>query len=101
MKDEFSRWYSDEFSKALSSGALPEKIRIDTRLTYIKPKHARWLIKTMAKLSEDHEMLKACQERSFIFVANDSETTSTLSEPANPLLVTETEDVHVSLSQQN
>ena len=44
MKDSFTRWYAQEVQEALDSGKSVHEIKIDLRLSMIKPLHANWLI---------------------------------------------------------
>ena len=44
MKDSFTRWYAQEVHEALDSGKSVHEVKIDLRLSMIKPLHANWLI---------------------------------------------------------
>ena len=43
LRRSFQSWYSDEFSKQLQEGKEPEDIKVDTKLSIMKPLGTRWL----------------------------------------------------------
>ena len=43
LKRSFQSWYSDQVSKQLQDGRQPEDIKVDTKLSIMKPLGARWI----------------------------------------------------------
>jgi hypothetical protein len=44
LRSCFQSWYSEQVSKQLEGGKEPEDIKVDTKLTVVKPLSARWII---------------------------------------------------------
>ena len=43
LRRSFQSWYSEQVSKQLEEGKEPEDVKVDTRLTIMKPLGAKWL----------------------------------------------------------
>ena len=43
LRCSFQSWYSEQVSKQLEEGKEPEDIKVDTRLSVMKPLGARWI----------------------------------------------------------
>ena len=53
LKAHFSDWYSDQVQEKTNTGAI--KV-VDMRLTYLKPKHANWILQAWSKLKGRPEL---------------------------------------------
>ena len=56
LKDEFKNWYASEFSKRLGAG---EDLKIDMRLSVVKPLHGTWVMTIMNNLADGHGLIKS------------------------------------------
>ena len=43
LRRSFQSWYSEQVSKQLEEGKEPEDIKVDTRLSIMKPLSAKWI----------------------------------------------------------
>ena len=43
LRRSFQSWYSEQVSKQLEEGKEPEDVKVDTRLTIMKPFGAKWI----------------------------------------------------------
>lgn len=59
MKSCFEDWYAEECASQLKAGASPNNVMIDLRLSIVKPLHARWLLKSLERLSNDPDVIIA------------------------------------------
>ena len=50
LKDQFQTWYTDEIQKQMDNGKDVYEVDVDTRLSRMKPVHARWVIGLYDKL---------------------------------------------------
>lgn len=57
LKQNFVRWYSEQFTSQLSNVVPVEKISIDLPVTEIKHANANWMLHTLDVLSEDNECI--------------------------------------------
>ena len=44
IKNSFINWYSDELSKGMKLGKAASDVKIDIKLSIIKPIHASWIV---------------------------------------------------------
>ena len=63
MKASFSRWYADEVRVAMDEGKSVSNIKVDLRVSVIKPWHANWVISAIFTLSDNKETLKKPLEK--------------------------------------
>ena len=59
LKQEFSRWYSNEVLEAMRKGVAISEIKVDLRASLMKPLHANWLMCAISTL------LDKCDEKTF------------------------------------
>lgn len=45
LRDEAQAWYSNEIAKQMSEGKRTDQIKVDVRLSVVKPLHAKWITK--------------------------------------------------------
>ena len=53
----------------MKQGKAAKDIRIDLKLSFLKPKHARWVLSAFDKLKNDKDVLKTEWEKSGITAA--------------------------------
>ena len=58
LKAEFQKWYTDQIQKQLDDGKGVYEVDIDTRLTRMKPIHARWIISLYDKLRNSEQLIE-------------------------------------------
>ena len=56
LKEFFSQWYAEKVKERLDSGLSVENVKIDLRMSIIKPIHFGWLMKNMEWLSEQEQV---------------------------------------------
>ena len=57
LNRKFEEWYANQIAKQLNSGLDIYKVDISTKLSVMKPTHARWLIGLYDYLRNKHEMI--------------------------------------------
>ena len=57
LKDQFQTRYTDEIQKQMDNGKGVYEVDVDTRLTRMKPIHARWVIGLFDKLRNSEKMI--------------------------------------------
>jgi len=45
LRQEAQSWYSKEISKQMEAGKRPDEIKVDVRISIMKPLHAKWIVK--------------------------------------------------------
>ena len=60
---QFQEWYAKEVTNSLNSGENVHQIFIDTKLSKMKPIHARWLNSLYNKLWNSGKMIKSAYEK--------------------------------------
>jgi hypothetical protein len=76
LKGLFRSWYADQVAAAYSRGLNEQQFRPDTRLSTLKPIHARWLVQAVDALSQKPELLIKGFELAGIKDAVDTASTS-------------------------
>ena len=70
LKSGFQEWYAKEVANDLNKGKNVHQIDIDTKLSKMKPIHARWLIISLYdKLRNSGQMIKSAFENNSIMEA--------------------------------
>ena len=54
LKRLFSEWYAQQIENQLSLGKKVEEIKIEFRLTTLKPLHAKWLVEYYNKITSEN-----------------------------------------------
>ena len=57
LKRKFESWYADQVTKGTEKGRNVYIVNIETKLSVVKPLHARWLISFYAHVQNDREMI--------------------------------------------
>jgi hypothetical protein len=57
MKAEFTNWYSGMIKDGLDDGQELESVKVDLRLSIVKPIQARWLISLLSELSKNRDAI--------------------------------------------
>jgi len=65
MKNKFSDWYAGVFDAQLRDGTDPH---VDTRISALKPLHAKWLTETLGDLKQQTDLIVSCWHQAQIFV---------------------------------
>ena len=73
LKKEFQEWYAKKVQAQLDSGRNVYDISVDTKLSVIKPLHARWLISLYDNLRNKENMINKAFEMSSISEALDDD----------------------------
>ena len=58
LKDQFQKWYTGEIQKQMDNGKGVYEVDADTRLSKMKPIHARWVISLYDKLRDSEQVLE-------------------------------------------
>ena len=66
LRNCFSNWYAEQVSSDLSAGKEIEDIKIDLRISFIKPIHANWLLQVITKIKENKIVILSGFEKSGI-----------------------------------
>ena len=66
MKKEFIAWYSDQVRTQLDRGTQIEAVKVDMRLSVVKPLSARWTIKAVEQVASRPREIKKGFERAGI-----------------------------------
>ena len=45
LRQEAQSWYSQEIVKQMEAGKRPGEIKVDVRISVVKPLHAKWIVK--------------------------------------------------------
>ena len=53
----FNTWYADQVARSLAKGQQPAEIKVDMKLTTLKPMHANWLISSVEHLRKEKTQL--------------------------------------------
>ncbi len=69
LKMNFTTWYSDAVADEMKKGKAAKDIRVDLKLSYLKPKHARWVLSSYDTLKNNTDALKAGWDKSGITAA--------------------------------
>ena len=57
LKEKFQQWCAQQVQKELDSGRIIYQVDIETRLSIMKPTHARWIIRLYDKFRNSDEMV--------------------------------------------
>ena len=63
LKDQFQMWYTDEIQKQVNDRKGVYEVDVDTRLSRMKPIHARWLISLYDKLRNSEQLIDSCLDQ--------------------------------------
>ena len=44
VSNKYQQWYADKVSKQLSRGVAPHDVKVDVKLSIVKPLHAEWVV---------------------------------------------------------
>ena len=69
LKMNFTTWYSNTVADEMKKGKAAKDIRVDLKLSHIKPKHARWVLSACDQLKNNTDVLKAGWEKTGITAA--------------------------------
>ncbi len=69
LKMNFTFWYSNTVADQMKQGKTAKEVNIDLKLSYLKPKHARWVLSAFDKLKNNTDVLKAGWEKTGITAA--------------------------------
>ena len=58
LKDKFQKWYTSEIKKQMDNGKGIYEVDVDTRLSRMKPIHARWVITLYDKLRNSEKVIE-------------------------------------------
>ena len=58
LKDKFQKWYTGEIKKQMDNGKSIYEVDVDTRLSRMKPIHARWVITLYDKLRNSEKVIE-------------------------------------------
>ena len=58
LRHSFQSWYSEQVSKQLEEGKEPEDVKIDTRLSIMKPLSAKWIISAYDYLRSESRIVR-------------------------------------------
>jgi hypothetical protein len=53
IKNSFIKWYSDELSKGMKLGKAASDVKIDIKLSNIKPIHASWIVAAFQQVKKE------------------------------------------------
>ena len=53
LKISFINWYSDELSKGMKLGKAASDVKIDIKLSTIKPIHASWIVAAFQQVTKE------------------------------------------------
>ena len=67
LKRQFTHWYAGEIEKGLREGKEVEDVKVDFRLSAIKPIHAKWLMDVHAIMNEKSDLILDGFRKSGIF----------------------------------
>ena len=57
LEGKFESWYADQVTKEIEKGANVHFVNIGTKLSVVKPSHARWLISFYDHMQNNREMI--------------------------------------------
>ena len=66
MKTELIAWYSDQVQTQLDRGIKIEEVKVDMRLSIVKPLSAKWIIKVVDEVASCPCEIKKGYERAGI-----------------------------------
>ena len=72
LKSRSHKWYTKEVTNGLNKGKNVHQIDIDTKLSKMKPIHARWLISLYEKLRNSNKIIKSAFENALVMEAIDN-----------------------------
>ena len=58
LKDQFQKWYTGEIQKQMDNGKSVYEVDVDTRLSRMKPIHARWVISLYDKFRNSKKVIE-------------------------------------------
>lgn len=58
MKAQFENYYSNKVADQMKKGVKVEDIKVDLRLSVVKPLHAKWVTKSVDEISKNMELIK-------------------------------------------
>lgn len=53
IKKSYSQFYTTEVRDQLTSGVSPHDIKVDLRISILKPKHAQWIVRIFDRFQSD------------------------------------------------
>ena len=54
---KYEDWYAEQVLEQLGKGVTPHDVKVDVRLTNIKPLHAKWIIQTYHHLNSSKSLI--------------------------------------------
>ena len=70
LKSKLESWYADQVTKEIEKGTNVYSVNIETKLSVVKPLHARWLISFYDHIQNNREMIiKAFQMEGITSIA--------------------------------
>ena len=57
LKRKFENWYAEQVTKKIENGVNVLSVNIETKLSIVKPLHARWLISFYDHMQNNRQMI--------------------------------------------
>ena len=75
LRRSFQSWYSEQVSKQLEEGKEPEDVKVDTRLSIMKPLSAKWITSAYDNFRSDSRIVRGGFVEAGIVEALDQDET--------------------------
>ena len=69
IRQFYSKYYADEVKIQLNNGILPINVKVDVKLSTLKPMHAKWLLELYDKMQSKSNMIIKGFQRAGIYDA--------------------------------
>jgi len=69
MSEKYQEWYASEVTSQLKRGINPYNVKVDVKLTTIKPIHAHWIIDLYKFMQTSGSKVKAGFRKALIYEA--------------------------------
>ena len=66
LRNEAQTWFSSQIAEKIKEGKLPYEIKVGTRLTVVKPLHAKWVTKFFDYIRSKPDIVRSGWEKSKI-----------------------------------
>lgn len=66
LRNEAQTWYSNRIMEQIKAGKLPHQVKVETRISIIKPLHAQWVTKFYDYIRSRPEIVRHGWEKSLI-----------------------------------
>ena len=67
LRNEAQQWYSNEIAKQVEAGKKSHEVKVDVRITVVRPLHAKWVIKFYDYIRSKPDIVISGWKRSKIF----------------------------------